>query len=78
MTPRHDSAMTHLFQDLGLYSGDHAALYNNLSTASDLAPHIFAVADRCFTALVTSHASQVCVISGESGAGKTEATKQVR
>ena len=43
-----------------------------------LPPHLFAVADLAYTSLVTSSVtskSQTIIISGESGAGKTEATK---
>lgn len=44
-----------------------------------LPPHLFVVADRAYTDLVMASgeasASQTIIISGESGAGKTEATK---
>ena len=38
-------------------------------------PHIFGVADKAFSALVNNRKDQSCIVSGESGAGKTEATK---
>ncbi|GAB5366355.1 hypothetical protein AAMO2058_001136700 [Amorphochlora amoebiformis] len=41
-----------------------------------LKPHVYAVANQAFRALVSHGASQSIVISGESGAGKTECTKQ--
>uniref|UniRef100_A0A8K9XR08 Unconventional myosin-X-like n=1 Tax=Oncorhynchus mykiss TaxID=8022 RepID=A0A8K9XR08_ONCMY len=41
----------------------------------ELPPHIFAVANECYRCLWKRHDSQCVLISGESGAGKTESTK---
>ena len=38
-------------------------------------PHIFAVARRAYEDLLATRRDQVCIISGESGAGKTESCK---
>ncbi|KAK3567179.1 hypothetical protein QTP86_011772 [Hemibagrus guttatus] len=37
-------------------------------------PHIFAIADTAFRAMLTKHTNQCIVISGESGSGKTQST----
>eukprot|EP00253_Pinus_taeda_P035406 PITA_35406 len=43
----------------------------------ELSPHLFAVADACYRAMVTEGKSQSILVSGESGAGKTETTKML-
>lgn len=43
----------------------------------ELSPHLFAVADTCYRAMINEHGSQSILVSGESGAGKTETTKML-
>ncbi|KAG6528917.1 hypothetical protein ZIOFF_011109 [Zingiber officinale] len=43
----------------------------------ELNPHLFAVADDCYRAIINDHGSQSILVSGESGAGKTETTKML-
>ncbi|XP_008397964.1 unconventional myosin-X isoform X2 [Poecilia reticulata] len=58
----------------GLYDLDRVDLYSK-HHLGELPPHIFAVANECYRCIWKRHDSQCVLISGESGAGKTESTK---
>ncbi|XP_046661581.1 myosin-IIIb-like isoform X2 [Homalodisca vitripennis] len=59
------------FTDLGMYTPMEQKRYCSQSRSAN-PPHIFAVADAAYQALMHQRISQSIVISGESGAGKTE------
>uniref|UniRef100_A0A3Q1FDI1 Unconventional myosin-VIIb-like n=1 Tax=Acanthochromis polyacanthus TaxID=80966 RepID=A0A3Q1FDI1_9TELE len=62
------------YQLLPLYTTDHVHMYTD-RRLGELPPHVFALADACFFNMRRNKKNQCCVISGESGAGKTESTK---
>ena len=57
------------FRKLPIYDERWSAAYSR-SDVSALAPHIYRVAARAFNSMVQGKKDQVCVISGESGAGQ--------
>ncbi|KAM9614023.1 unconventional myosin-VIIb [Morphnus guianensis] len=64
------------YQLLPLYTVDQIRLYFN-KRIGELPPHVFAIADNCYFNMKRNKRDQCCVISGESGAGKTESTKLI-
>uniref|UniRef100_A0A672G4R0 Si:ch73-194h10.2 n=1 Tax=Salarias fasciatus TaxID=181472 RepID=A0A672G4R0_SALFA len=62
------------YQLLPIYTMDYVHMYTD-RRLGELPPHVFAIADSCFFNMRRTQSNQCCIISGESGAGKTENTK---
>ncbi|XP_063693837.1 unconventional myosin-X-like isoform X2 [Bolinopsis microptera] len=60
----------------GLYSNENLDKYSKLFIGEDK-PHIYAIANEAFRNVWKTGESQCVLISGESGAGKTESTKMI-
>jgi len=65
------------FKGLNIYSNDVVDSYKQAKDPSQLPPHVFGIGADAFGHLVDDRKSQAVLISGESGAGKTESTKLV-
>uniref|UniRef100_A0A673Z201 Myosin Ic, paralog a n=1 Tax=Salmo trutta TaxID=8032 RepID=A0A673Z201_SALTR len=63
-------------KDLEIYSKAHMERYRGVSFY-EISPHIYAVSDNTYRAMRTERRDQCILISGESGAGKTEASKKI-
>lgn len=64
------------YKNLPIYSEEKAKLYYK-KAFFEAPPHVFAIADNAYRSLVYEHREQCILISGESGSGKTEASKKV-
>ena len=69
------------FKRMEYYTNDHVWQYAKASALAlknfDLPPHIYSTAKTAYETMLRSQGNQSVLISGESGAGKTEATKYV-
>jgi len=64
------------YQKLPLYGDDLVQKHREKSPNVDVPPHIFDIANDSYDEMLFEGKNQSILISGESGAGKTEATKQ--
>ncbi|XP_070775715.1 unconventional myosin-VIIb-like [Enoplosus armatus] len=64
------------YEDFPIYAGDKMTLYHGRKLG-ELPPHIFAIAESSYSNMTRNLKNQCCIISGESGAGKTESTKLI-
>ncbi|KAJ1785674.1 class II myosin, partial [Coemansia sp. RSA 2167] len=64
------------FKDLGIYTPQVLKSYEN-KNRMELAPHVYAIAEGAFRNMIAYSEDQCVIISGESGAGKTEAAKKI-
>ncbi|XP_053352181.1 unconventional myosin-Ib isoform X3 [Clarias gariepinus] len=64
------------YKSLPIYTADKVEEYRNRNFY-ELSPHIYALADEAYRSLRDQDKDQCILITGESGAGKTEASKLV-
>lgn len=63
------------FKNLGIYTERYMKKYS-ASKKYELNPHIYAVANDAYSSMLINRKNQSILITGESGAGKTENTKR--
>uniref|UniRef100_A0A8C2CL79 Myosin IHb n=1 Tax=Cyprinus carpio TaxID=7962 RepID=A0A8C2CL79_CYPCA len=64
------------YKELGIYTKKQLDIYMGVNFF-ELPPHIFALADNVYRTMISEANNHFILISGESGAGKTEASKKV-
>ncbi|KAJ0067517.1 hypothetical protein NL108_007998, partial [Boleophthalmus pectinirostris] len=64
------------YKELDIYNSKQMDIYMGVNFF-ELPPHIYALADNAYHTMLTEYNNHFILISGESGAGKTEASKKI-
>uniref|UniRef100_A0A4W3INJ4 Myosin Ic, paralog b n=1 Tax=Callorhinchus milii TaxID=7868 RepID=A0A4W3INJ4_CALMI len=64
------------YKELEIYTKQHMERYRGVNFY-EVSPHIYAIADNSYRSMRSEKKDQCILISGESGAGKTEASKKI-
>ncbi|XP_066545062.1 unconventional myosin-Ih [Amia ocellicauda] len=64
------------YKELEIYTPKQMDLYMGVNFF-ELPPHLYALADNAYRTMLTEYNNHFILISGESGAGKTEASKKI-
>eukprot|EP00062_Callorhinchus_milii_P016341 gi/632967534/ref/XP_007900031.1/ PREDICTED: unconventional myosin-Ih isoform X2 [Callorhinchus milii] len=64
------------YKELEIFTCKQMELYQGVNFF-ELPPHIYAIADNAYRLMCTEYKNHFILISGESGAGKTEASKKI-
>lgn len=70
------STLQHGTIDLGIYTEETLQKYRGKNRL-EVPPHVFSIAESAYYNMNAYHENQCVIISGESGAGKTEAAKRI-
>lgn len=64
------------YKRLPIYTNSVARIFMG-RRRTEMPPHLFSVSDEAYRSMLQNHENQSMLITGESGAGKTENTKKV-